>query len=68
MSWWFLGWKILNGISVEFMECLNENTKKKKGHFLYIGGRAILFTTGSNLLDTKYKFYGLNDDLQDTIN
>ena len=30
--------KILNGIIMEFMECPNEDTKKKKkGHFLYIG-------------------------------
>ena len=37
---------------------------------MYIGGsyRAILIATGSNLLDTKYKFYEFNDDLSDTIN
>ena len=63
--------KILNGISMEFMECLNEGAKKKKkkkGHFLYIGDRAIQIATGSNLLDTKYEFYGFNDDLRETIN
>ena len=32
--------KILNGISMDFIECLNK-TAKKKGHFLYI--RAGLF-------------------------
>lgn len=42
--------------------------KRKKGHFLYIGGRAVLIATGANLLDTKYEFYGFNDDLKDTIN
>ena len=42
--------------------------KKKKGNFLYIKGRVILITTGTNMLDTKYKFYGFNDDLRDTIN
>ena len=42
--------------------------KKRKGHFLYIGGRAFLITTGANLLDMKYKFYGFNDDPKDTIN
>ena len=53
---------------MEFMECLNENVKKKnKGHFLYIGGRANPITTGSNLLDTKYEFYGFSDDLRDTV-
>ena len=41
--------------------------RKKKWHFLYIGGRAILIAISSNLLDTKYEFYGLNDDLRDTI-
>ena len=32
--------KILDGISMDFIECLNEDAKKK-GHFLYI--RAGLF-------------------------
>ena len=36
------------------MECLNKDAKKKKGHFLYIRGRAIRIATGSNLLNTKY--------------
>ena len=54
---------------MEFMECLNEDAKKKKkGHFLYIAGKTVLIATGSNLLDTKYQFYGFNDDLRDTIN
>ena len=30
--------------------------------------RAVQIATGSNLLDTKYEFYGFNDDLRDTIN
>ena len=42
--------------------------RRKKGHFLYIGGRAVLIATGANLLDTKYESYGVNDDLKDTIN
>ena len=41
----------LNEISMEFMECVNENVKNKKRHFLYIEGR----------------FYGFDDDLRDTI-
>ena len=49
------------------MECLNDDAKKNKGHFLYIVGRDILITTGANLFDTKYRFYGFNDDLRDTI-
>ena len=44
------------------MECLNEDAQK------YIGGRAVLIDTGTKLLDTYYVFYGLNDDLIDTIN
>ena len=41
--------------------------RRKKGHFLYFGGRAVLIATGANLFDTKYEFYGFNDDLKDTI-
>ena len=41
---------------------------RKNGHFLYIGGWAVLIATGANLLDTKYEYYGFNDDLKDTIN
>ena len=52
---------------MEFMECLNENAKKKK-HSLYIEGRAIEIAIGSNLLDTKYEFYGFSHDLKETIN
>ena len=33
--------KILNSISMEFMECLNEDAKKKKGTFCTSGGRAV---------------------------
>ena len=62
------GLKMLNGISMEFIECLNKDAKKNIGHFLYINSRAILFATDANLLDTKYEFYGFNDDLRDTIN
>ena len=42
--------------------------KRKKGHFLFIRGGAVLITTSMNLLDTKYEFYEFNDDLRDTIN
>ena len=34
---------------------------------LYQDG-AVLIATGANLLDTKYEFYGFNDDLRGTIN
>ena len=61
--------KILNGICMDFMEYLNEDVKKK-GHFLYIRGRAVLIATYAKLLDTntKYEFCGFNDGLRDTIN
>ena len=52
---------------MEFMECLNKNAKKKDT-FCTSGGRAVQIATGSNLLDTKYEFYGFIDDLRDTIN
>ena len=57
---------------MELMECLIKECrkKKKKGHFLYIVGKAVLITTSANLLDTKYELYGLygfNDDLRDTV-
>ena len=54
---------------MKFMGCLNEDAKKKKKDTfcMHIGGRAVLITTGSNLLDTKCKFYGFKDDLRDTI-
>ena len=42
--------------------------KQKKEHFLYIGRRVVVIATGANLLDTKYKIYGYNDDLRGTIN
>ena len=61
------GLKILNGISMDFMECLNKDVKQK-WHFLYIRGRAVLMATSANYLDTKYKVYGFSDDLRDTIN
>ena len=53
---------------MEFMECLNEDAKKKKDNFLYMWHRAVQIVTGSNLLDTKYEFVDFNDDLRETIN
>ena len=58
----------LNGISIEFMECLNKDAKKKKNTFSTSDSRAVQIATGSNLLDTKYEFYGFSDNLRDTIN
>ena len=58
----------LNGILMEFMECLNEDAKKKKDTFFTSGSRAIQIATTSNLLDTQYEFYGFSDDVRETIN
>ena len=49
---------------MEFMNCLNKDAKQKTD-ILCIGGRVVVIATGSNLLDTKYKLYGFNDDLSD---
>ena len=68
MLWWYLGYKVLNDISMEFMEYVNEDAKKKKKTISVHWGRAVLIATGSNLLDTKYESYEFNDDLRDTIN
>ena len=59
--------KILNGISMESWEYLNEDVLKKKGHFLYIGGRNVQATTSTKFL-VKYKFYGSSGDLIETNN
>ena len=48
------------------MDCLNEDAKEKNDTF--IEGKATLISTGSNLLDTKYKFNGFNDTLIDVTN
>ena len=63
----FYAEKYSNGIPMKFMECLNEYAKNKR-HFLYIRSRVILIATNCNLLDSKYEFYGFNEDLGDTIN
>ena len=52
---------------MQCIECLNEDAKKK-GHLLYIEGKAILIATAAKLLDTTYEFYRLNNDLIETIN
>ena len=57
---------LLNGVSIEFMECVNEDGKKKRKGPVY-QGRAVIISTSSNLLDTKYEFYEFNIDLRDFI-
>ena len=58
--------KILNGIVMDSWNVLMR--MQKKGHFLYIGGRAVPIATSAKLLDTKYEFVRFSDDLRGTIN
>ena len=60
--------KIFKGISVECMECLNQDAKKKKGQILYIAGRDDQIAKSATLLDIIHKSYGFSTDLIDTIN
>ena len=59
-QWYFCGFHEMSKRG-----CIEE---EKKGHFLHMGGRAILITTGTKLLGTKYAFNGFYDDLIETIN
>ena len=47
--------KILKGISVQSMECLNEDAKKKKNISCTLGGRDDQIATSAKLL---YRFSG----------
>ena len=67
ISWRILCLKILKDISVECIECLNKDAKKK-GQILYIMGRDDQITTSAKLLDITHVPYGFNADLIDTIN
>ena len=47
--------KIIIGISMEFMDCLSEDSRRTKGRFLYIGGRAAIIATSSHsILSTSF--------------
>ena len=60
--------KILD-ISVESMECPNEDPyKKEEETFSVYGGRDNQITTCTKLLNIKHKFYGFSVDLIETIN
>ena len=48
--------KILNGICMEFMECLNKDAKKKDTFCTSEVAMAVLIATFAKLLDTKYEF------------
>ena len=63
--------KILKGISVECIECLNEDAKKKEKKdrsYMYIMGRDDQITTIAKLLDITHESYGFNADLIEAIN
>ena len=59
--------KILKGIFVEYMECLNNDTKKK-GQILYRVGRDVQITTNAKLHDIMHESYGFSADLIQAIN
>ena len=56
---------MFNGISMEFIEYLNEDAKKKKKTLSVYQGHYNRYW--SHLLYTKYEFYGFNNDLSDRI-
>ena len=58
--------KILKGTSVECMECLNEDAKKKRTNSVHqwVGMMKLLLVL--NWLDIKYKLYGFSGDLIET--
>ena len=61
--------KILKGISVECMECLNKDAKKKKKRkILYIAGRDDQILTSARLFDITHESYGFSADLIEAIN
>ena len=63
--------KILKGIFVECMECLNQDAKKKKkekGQILYKVDRDDQIATGTKQLDIIHKSDGFNADLIEAIN
>ena len=66
-SWCALGLKMLKSISVECMECLNKDVKKKKDTSWTSGGRNDQIST-SKLLDITHESYVFSGDLIETIN
>ena len=60
---------MLKSISVECLECLNEDAKKKKrGQIPYIRSGDGQITTSAKSLDIMYKFYEFSGDLIEIIN
>ena len=51
--------KKLKGICMEFMECFNEDAKKK-GHFVNIRGGDAKIATDTKSLDSRYAYYVSN--------
>ena len=62
--------KILKGIFVEWMECLNKDAKKKKkkkGQILYIMGGDNQIDISAKLLHITHPSYGFNANLIEAI-
>ena len=52
---------------MEFMECFNEDAKKKKGHFVNIRGGDAKIATDTKSLDSRYAYYVSNGDVIEPI-
>ena len=62
--------KTLKSVSVECMDCFNDNAKKKekkKGLIQYVAGKNDQIGTSVKLLDIMHKCYGFNADLIETF-
>ena len=57
--------KKLKGICMEFMECFNEDAKKKKkrGRFMYIRGGDAKIATDTKSRDSRYVYHVSNGDV-----
>ena len=53
---------------MKFMECLNEDAKKKKGQISYITGTDDQNATGAKPCDIMHVSYGFNADLIEAVN
>ena len=63
--------KVLKGISVECMECLNKDEQKKEekyDNFCTCTGGDDKITTSAKLLDVMYESYGFTAYLTESIN
>ena len=54
--------KISKAFALEFMECFNEDAKKK-GHFVNIRGGDTKIATDTKSVDTRYAYHVSNGDV-----